>query len=146
MTEAIISVFLVYFLYYIATISKYDRAGNLKKSIKELKNDKKTINDLEIDSYNGLPSEVKYFVRRYKIDLNMLNKKGLLKLIGAVLSIDVSLIILIMSLFIDSLIIQMITTSILIIPVYLMSLKILGKFFKKKGWVKKDEKPKRNRK
>ena len=125
MIETIITVFIVYLIYFFVSVSRYDKDGHLKNKSKE------------ITDYDGLPSEVKYFIKKYNIDLDKVNLRGLLKLTGLILGVDIALIsIPVVLIFRTDVVLQLVVSSILIIPVYLISLKILGNNFKKKGLVK----------
>lgn len=137
MIEIFIMVLIVYMIYYFVSVNRYDKSGNLKGN----KNKKdKAIN------YEGLPSEVKYFIKRYNIDLDKVNLRGVLKLTGLVLGIDIAILtLLVILLFKDKVVIELLVASLLIIPLYLVSLKFVGRYFEKKGLVKNDRN-KKNRK
>ena len=123
MIEVIITVLIIYLIYYFVSVSRYDKTGHIK-------NKKAT-------DFEGLPSEVKYFVIKYKIDLNKVNLRGVLKLIGLVLGIDIAILsIVVVLLFKDNVVLQMLVAALLIIPIYLISLRFVGNYFKKKGLVK----------
>ena len=125
MIETIITVFIIYLVYFFVSVSRYDKNGHLKNKSKG------------ISDYDGLPSEVKYFIKRYNIDLEKINLRGLLKLTGLILGIDIALIsIPVVLIFRENVVLQLVVSSLLIIPIYLISLKILGNYFKKKGLVK----------
>ena len=125
MIEIFITVFIVYIVYYFVSVLRYDKSGHLKKKQKG------------ITDYDGLPSEVKYFIKKYNIDLDKINLRGLLKLTGLVLGIDIAIIsIIVVLIFRTNIVLQLVVASICIIPIYLISLKFLGKYFKKKGLVK----------
>ena len=127
MIETFITIFIVYIAYYFVSVKRYDKSGHLKKNKKNSK----------VDDYQGLPSEVKYFVKKYNVDLDKVNLRGVLKLIGLVLGIDIAILsIVVLLIFRDSVVLQVLVSSLLIIPVYLVSLKFVGKYFKKKGLVK----------
>jgi hypothetical protein len=127
MIGTFITVFIVYIAYYFVSVNRYDKAGHLKKNKKYNK----------VDDYQGLPSEVKYFVKKYNIDLDKVNLRGVLKLIGFVLGIDIAiLLIFVLLIFKDSVVLQLVVAWLLIIPLYLISLKFVGKYFVKKGLVK----------
>ena len=135
MLEVFITVLIVYLIYYFVSISRYDKAGHLKKG-----------GTSKIDDYQGLPSEVKFFIHKYKIDIEKVNLRGVLKLIGFILGIDIAILsILVTVLFKNNVLVQILLASILIIPLYLISIKFAGNYFKKEGYVK-DEHNKRNRK
>ena len=85
----------VYLFYYIFIIRKYDEKGN--RIVKESKNKKlKTRKKKEIDQAK-YPSEVELFIYKYKIDLKKVNFRAMLKVLGLVCSIDISLIVTILS-------------------------------------------------
>ncbi len=127
MIETFITIFIVYIVYYFVSVKRYDKTGHLKKTKKNNK----------IDDYQGLPSEVKYFVKKYNVDLEKVNLRGVLKLIGLVLGIDIAILsIIVLLIFRNSVVIQIVVASLFIIPIYLISLKFVGKYFKKKGLVK----------
>jgi len=125
MIETFITILIVYILYYFVSVNRYDKNGHLKKKTKG------------VSDYDGLPSEVKYFIKKYNIDLDKINLRGLLKLTGFILGINITILsIVVLLLFRDSVVLQIIVAALLIIPIYLISLKILGNYFKKKGLVK----------
>ena len=125
MIETFITIFIVYIMYYFVSVNRYDKNGHLKKKSKE------------VSDYDGLPSEVKYFIKKYNIDLNKINLRGLLKLTGFILGIDIAILsIIVVLIFRDSVVLQVTVAAIFIIPIYLISLKFLGNYFKKKGLVK----------
>lgn len=125
MIEIFITVFIVYIVYYFVSVLRYDKSGHLKKKQKG------------ITDYDGLPSEVKYFIKKYNIDLDKINLRGLLKLTGLVLGIDIAIIsVIVVLIFKTNIVLQLVVASICIIPIYLISLKFLGNYFKKKGLVK----------
>jgi len=138
MIDIIITILIVFFIYYFVSVMRYDSNGLLKKSNK--KNNKKRtlkeIEELKKDAYNALPSEAKYFLKKYNIDLDKINLKAFLKLIGFLLGIDIAIICAIVLLIFDDVVFQLVCASVLIIPVYLLTLKFLGSYFKKKGLVK----------
>ena len=126
MIETIITILIVYLIYYFVSVSRYDKNGHIKN---------KNAND-----YLGLPSEVRYFVRKYNVDLDKVNLRGVLKLIGLVLGIDIAIISLIVVLiFKDNVILQLLVAAVFIIPLYLISIKFVGNYFKKKGLTKNEK-------
>ena len=128
MIEVVITVLIVYFLYYFVSIKRFDKAGHYKNA-KEKK----------ISDYEALPSEVKYFITKYKIDTNKINYKPLLKLLGLILGIDIAVLTIICVLiFQKNTVLILIVAAILIIPLYLLSISFVGKYFKKKGLVKNE--------
>ena len=131
MLGAIITILIVYIIYYFVSITRYDKAGHLKNK--------------KVTDYEGLPSEVKYFIIKYNIDLDKVNLRGILKLIALVLGIDIAIVSMITLLIFKDVVLQVVVAAILIIPIYLISIKFVGKYFKKKGLVK-NEQNKRNRK
>ncbi len=126
MLEVFITVLVVYIIYYFVSIRRYDKVtGSSRK------------NNVNVNCYAALPSEVKYFVKKYKVDDNKVNYRGVLKLIALVLGIDIAILSILSALLIKgSVVLQIVVPSLLIIPLYLISLKFVGKYFKKKGLVK----------
>ncbi len=125
MIETFITILLVYLIYFFVSVLRYDKNGHLKKKADG------------ITDYDGLPSEVKYFIKKYNIDLDKINLRGLLKLTGLILGIDIALIsIPVVLIFKTDIVLQIVVASVCIIPIYLISLKFLGNYFKKKGLVK----------
>ena len=125
MIETIITILIVYLVYYFVSVARYDKEGHLKNKSKG------------ITDYDGLPSEVKYFIKKYNIDLEKVNLRGLLKLTGFILGIDIAIVsIIVVLIFKDNIVLELLVASICIIPIYLISIKFLGNYFKKKGLVK----------
>ena len=125
MIETFITILFVYLIYFFVSVLRYDKNGHLKSKSKG------------ITDYDGLPSEVKFFVKKYNIDLNKVNLRGLLKLTGLILGIDIAFIsIPVVLIFRTNILLQVVVGFICLIPIYLISLKILGNYFKKKGLVK----------
>ncbi len=127
MIEIFLLTFLVYIMYYFVSIRKFDKNGHIKNKKKK---------NSSVDDYEALPNEVKYFINKYKIDLNKVNLRGLLKLIGIVLGLDIAIVSVLVLILFENMVLQIVTASILIIPMYLVSLKWLAKVFKKKGLIK----------
>ncbi|MBR6113000.1 MAG: hypothetical protein IKP79_00615 [Bacilli bacterium] len=129
MLEVFITVLIVYIIYYFVSVTRYDKNGHLKKNK----------NNSKVSDYEGLPNEVKYFIKKYKVDLDKINLRALLKLTGLILGIDIAIVsIVLILIFKDNLILILVIATILLIPLYLISLKILGNYFKKKGLVKNE--------
>ena len=72
----VFTIIMVYLIYFIFTISRYDKNGHYKNN-KELteklnkakgKGKDKIVKELKDLDYQKLPSEVKFFVNSYKID------------------------------------------------------------------------------
>ena len=122
MISTLIIVLIVYILYYIISISRFDKIGHTKKK--------------GVSDYEALPSEVKYFVWKYKVDEEKINYRGVLKLVALILGLDIALVLIPVILLIKNEILQIVAAVVLLFPVYLLSLKIAGKYFKKKGLVK----------
>ena len=53
MIETIITVLIIYLVYYFVSVTRYDKDGHLKKKTKGM------------TDYDGLPSEVKFFIKKY---------------------------------------------------------------------------------
>ena len=122
MIEAFITILIVYLVYFFVSVARYDKDGHLKNKSKN------------ISDYDGLPTEIKYFIKKYNIDLEKINLRGLLKLSGLILGFDIAIVsIPVVLIFKDKVVLQLVISSLLIVPVYLISLKFLGKYFKKRG-------------
>ena len=165
MIEFILTTLLVYLLYYVFMISKYDKNGKLKKKKKdsffsklfskikkflfESKNEKEEILNRgrkpkkvrEEQEDIKIPTEVEILIAKYHIDLSKINYKKLLKIVGWMCSIDIGLIIWIISFApTDNIYIKLLIGGVLTIPVILLSYGIVGNYFKKKGLVIKNDK------
>ena len=128
MLEVIIIVLIVYIFYYFVSIKRYDKVTKRNKKTKEI-----------INNYEVLPAEVKYFIKRYNVDSEKVSYRGILKLTGIVLGIDIAILsILLLLLLKDNVVLIIIIGTITIIPLYLISLKFVGNYFKKKGLVKNE--------
>ena len=126
MLEVIITVLIVYIFYYIVSVKRYDNVTKTDKKSKEV-----------VNCYDALPAEVKYFVKKYDVDSDKVSYRGLLKLIGIVLGIDIAILsIVLLLIFKDNITLILILASLFIIPLYLISLIFVGNYFKKKGLVK----------
>ena len=125
----IVTIILAYLVYYIFIIRKYDAHG--KKIVKEKKGNKKAV---DVTRY---PAEVELFIYKYKVDIKKINFRAMLKLLGLVCSIDIALIVTILS-FIktDNMIILLLIGFVIMIPIILISYTLLGRYFKKKGLTK----------
>ena len=137
----LLAILLVYTVYFIFTVTRYDKNGHYKdKNYKYDKSKSKTkiTNELKVKDYQKLPSEVKFFVRKYRVDLDKINIRGLLNMIGVILGIDIAIsIITVIFIFRDKsevfvIVVGFISTMVL----YLISIKFLGKYFEKKGLCK----------
>lgn len=126
MIYSLITIFIVYMIYFFFTVNKFDKSGKIKK--KGNKNDDHTI-------YMALPSEAKYFFKKYKLDIKRVNVRGFLKLIGLILGVDIAIVSIVALSIFKSVLLQIIVATVMLIPVYLISLKILAKYLKKKGLI-----------
>ncbi len=133
----IVLIVIVYIVYYIVSIKKYDKNGHYKKSKKD------SINDVQLNDYLHLPSEVKVFILKYKVDLTKINIRGLLKLFGLVISliltISLSLSILIIK---ENILLQSLGALVITMILYIIFLMCLGKYFRTHGLVKEKEEKK----
>lgn len=137
MLEMIFTIIFIYLLYYIWIAFNFDKRGEQKLRGKKKKN------NIKIDK-KKMPSEVQFFVIKYNIDLDKVNYRYFLQLMGLVVAFDLSIVITIME-FIKILWIKLIVAFVLMIVIVLLSFHFLGRYFKKKG-LTKDENKKRNRK
>ena len=139
---SLLAIILVYIIYYIFSVTRYDKNGHYKdkkdkKSKGKKKLSKEEIKELKKKDYDKLPNEVKFFVAKYKIDLDKINIRGLLKMVGLVLGIDIAIAtIIVVTIFKNDITICIIVGFIIMLVLYLISLKIMSKYFEKKGLVK----------
>ena len=118
MIITLVIVFFVYALYYVVTISRFDKTGH-------------SVNR-EVSDYQALPSEVK----KYKVDENKVNYRGVLKMFALILGINIAIVVIPVVLLIENEILQIVIAVVILFPLFLFSLKLLGNYFKKKGLVK----------
>ncbi len=123
MLELIFTIIFIYLIYYFWIVFNFDKTGEYKR--KNKKNIKK----------KKLPAEIEYFVIKYKVDLDKVNFRYFLQLMGLVIAFDLAIIVTIVS-YIDALWLQLIVGFILILLIVLISFHILGNYFKKKGLTK----------
>lgn len=126
---------IMYILYFVVSVRKFDKNGHVKRSTKNKKQNK-SMKEQRKEDFLALPSEVKYFIRKYNVDLDKVNLRGVLKIVGLVLGIDIAIVTVVSVLLFEKIIYQMILAIILIIPAYLISIKFLAKEFKKRGMIK----------
>ena len=132
MLEMIISIIVIYLFYYVWIVMNFDKSGKSKRKSKKKTDEKK------------MPIEIQYFVTRYNIDLEKVNYRSFLKLMGMVVAFDLSIIGSII-IYIKSLWLQLLVGFILVLIITLTSFSLLGNYLKKKG-LTKNENNKRNRK
>lgn len=125
----------MYIVYFIVSVTKFDKNGHVKRSKKDEKK-KRSAEEQRKDDFLSLPAEVKYFIRKYNVDLDKVNLRGVLKVVGLVLGVDIAIVTVVSVLLFKKLTYQMILAIVLIIPMYLISLKFLAKAFKKRGLIK----------
>jgi len=135
MISFIITVAFVYLFYYIFIIRKYDAKGN--KIVKESKiNGKGKIRKTKAVDQVKYPSEVELFIYKYKIDIKRINFRAMLKLLGLVCSMDIAIIVTILSYIKLDMIWLLLIGAVLVFPIILISFSLLGRYFKKKGLTK----------
>ena len=132
MLEMIISIIVIYLFYYVWIVMNFDKSGKSKRKSKKKTDEKK------------MPIYIQYFVKRYNIDLEKVNYRSFLKLMGMVVAFDLSIIGSII-IYIKSLWLQLLVGFILVLIITLTSFSLLGNYLKKKG-LTKNENNKRNRK
>lgn len=147
----LLAFFIVYLVYSIFTISRYDRNGHYKdrkynyeeklRKAKKKKDQNKIINEVRVKDFEKLPSEVKFFVYKYKIDLEKINIKGLLKMTGVILALNIaiSIIVIVLIFKIKNYLLQILLCFVITMILYLISMKLLANYFKKRGLIKNDE-------
>ncbi len=129
----IITILVVYLYYYLFIVRKYDAKGN--RIVKESKSKTKKGKKKEIDQAK-YPSEVELFIYKYKIDIKKINFRAMLKLLGLVCSIDIAIIVTILSYIKLDMIWLLLIGAVLVFPVIIISFSLLGRYFKKKGLTK----------
>ena len=132
MLELIITIILIYLIYYFWIVLNFDKTGNLKRRTKKENKNLK------------IPSEAQYFIMKYNVDLKKINYRYFLQVIGLLVAFDIAIVANIV-VRIDELWIQLIVGFILTILVSIISFALLGRYFKKKGLTKNVDN-KRNRK
>lgn len=167
MLEFIIVTPIVYLLYYIFMINKYDDNGKLKKKkehgflnkiitkgknflfgAKDEKDEillrgRKNKKIKEEKEEIKFPTEVEILMVKYHIDLSKVKYKKVLKMVGLMCSIDIGLILGIVSYIpTDNIYLQILVGGVIMIPVILISYSILGNYFKKRGLVVNNPKKK----
>ena len=137
----LLAIIFIYIIYYIFSVNRYDKNGHFKdKRYKDKKKfSKKEEQELKKLDYDRLPGEVRVFVDLYKIDLDKVNIRGLLKLTGLILGIEIGIISITMYIiFRNEILISVIVGFILLMIIYLISLKLLANNFKKRGLIKNE--------
>ena len=137
MLGLVFTIMFIYMLYYFWIAFNFDKRGEQKQRGKK----KKEITKID---KKKRPAEGQFFVIKYNIDLDKVNYRYFLQLMGLVIAFDLSIVITIMG-FIKILWIKLVVAFILMIVIVLLSFYILGNYMKKKG-LTKDENKKRNRK
>lgn len=122
-------------LYYIWIVFNFDKTG--KEKVRKKKKTKNANKVNKVDK-RKMPNEVKFFVERYKIDLDKVNYRYFLQLIGLTVAFDLSIVVAVMD-FISVLWIKCLVGFIVMLVVVLFSFRLLGNYFKKKGLVKNDK-------
>ena len=88
---------ILFALYYLMSIRKYDKTGHYKSK------NRSSVEKIKKDDFDHLPNEVKVFVVKYNVDLDKVNLHGLLKLFGIVLCATITLSFIISKMFIKDL-------------------------------------------
>ena len=78
-----------------------------------------------------LPVEIKYIIKKYRIDLDKINYNQLLQVMAIISSFDIALIAFVMSM-IPNFVAELIIGIILFIPVIFVSYDLIGKRYRKK--------------
>ena len=141
---SLLAIAFVYIIYFIFTVNRYDKNGHYKdkKNKKDNKKKNKKLSKDELEKLKKLdleklPNEVKYFVYKYKVDMDKINIRGMLKMIGLILGIDIAIAtIIVVTIFKNNITISIIVGFFIMLVLYLISLKILASYFDKKGLLK----------
>lgn len=142
MIDIFITILIVYIIYYFVSVRRFDKYGHVrcKNSVNSNEKASKKVtcesNSDKVNDYMALPSEVKYFIKKYNVDLEKVNLRGVLKMIGFILGIDIAIVSLLVLIIFKNVVLQIVVASVLIIPLYLISIKLLSKNFKKRGLIK----------
>lgn len=96
------------------------------------------------DQYNEakIPVEVEYMVKKYHLDMKKIDYRKFLNAISLVGSLDMSIAVIVI-LGIENIVLQLLAGFLILIPLILISFRILGKYYVKKGYVKNERKSKR---
>ena len=116
-----ILVFICYQVFFILPMKKYrkNKKNGKKKKIKEKK---------EL-------AEIRFLVTKYKLDLDKVNYNKLLLVVSFVSSFDITLIVTIITLF-DSYLVSFLLAAVLVLPIVMISYRLVYKFYEKKGMIK----------
>lgn len=127
----ILTFFTSYFIYYIVTIRKEKKKEKIKSGRK--KKSKKKADDGKI------PVEVSYMILKYHIDLKKVSYLKFLHVLAITGSLDIALIVVIVSL-IPSVVLEMVVGFFISIPIILLSYKVVGMYYQKKGMITNENK------
>lgn len=92
-----------------------------------------------------VPIEIEYMIKKYNFDIKTVNYSKLLNSISLVSSLDMSIAVIIVY-NIKNIFLQLIVGFVVLIPLILVSFKLLTNYYTKKGYVKDERKLKKNRK
>lgn len=81
--------------------------------------------------------ELIYIINKYKLDLNKINIKKLLRIICIVSSIDISFTVLVIDI-INNIYLQILIGFIFIIPLIIITFGYIGNYYSKKGMIKNE--------
>ena len=116
-----ILVFICYQVFFILPMKKYrkNKKNGKKKKIKEKK---------EL-------AEIRFLVTKYILYLDKVNYNNLLLVVSLVSSVDITLIVTIITLF-DSYLVSFLLAAVLVLPIVMISYWLVYKFYEKKGMIK----------
>lgn len=137
MIGMIITIVIIYMMYYFWIAFNFDKRGEQKPRGKAKKKNAKILK-------KKMPSEIELFVNMYNVDLDKINYRYFLQLMGLIIACDLSLTVTIMD-FINKLWLKLLVGFIAMIIIVLISYKLLGNYFKKRGLLKNEDN-RRNRK
>lgn len=92
-----------------------------------------------------IPVEVAYMIKKYNLDMKNINYKKFLNNVIWIGSIDMAIAVIVIY-YIENIFLQLLVGFIVLIPLILISFKLLAKYYIKKGFVKNERKNTRNRK
>jgi len=92
-----------------------------------------------------IPVEVEYMIKKYRLDLEKMNYGKFLNAISIIGSLDMAIAVIVIFP-IENIWLQLLVGFIVLIPLILITFRILGKYYIKKGYVKNERKRTKNRK
>lgn len=89
----------------------------------------------KIKNIEKMPTEVKYLVSKYKIDIKKVNYNQLLQIVALVSSLDITLVVSVLTL-VENFFISILISIVLVVVTIFISYHFVGNFYRKKGMIK----------